>query len=201
MVFTQDQIDGLLPCEAETPPLPMSQIMFTMYRQNRAVTAASIQGLLMRPGGPRSPPQCDPNWASKQGPLPTAPASVNVRNGGDFSSSGGGPGRGRGRGRGGGESEATRVLNSLACLVPPSGGSRMVDVGVVDGSAPTSETHSVTTWARITILSVNAPGSPGPAGTITIRRECGESEQDATAGVAGRCRAVGLLSTRPVLIQ
>ena len=80
----------------------------------------------------------------------------------------------------------------------------MVDVGIVDGSAPTSETHSVTTWARITILSVNAPGPPvpsGPPGTITIRRECGESEQDATADVAGRCRAVGLLSTRPVLMQ
>jgi len=192
MVFTQDQIDGLLPCEAETPPpLPMSQIMFTMYRQNRAVTAASIQGLLMRPGGPRNPPRCDPNWASKQGPLPTAPASVNVRNGGDFGFGGGGRGGRRGR-----ESEATRVLSSLACLVPPSGGSQMVDVGIVDGSAPTSETHSVTTWARITIVSVNSF-----ARTITIRRECGESEQDATAGVAGRCRAVGLLSTRPVLMQ
>jgi hypothetical protein len=71
-----------------------------------------------------------------------------------------------------------------------------VDVGIVDGSAPSSGAHSVTTWARIRVVRVDSA-----AQTITIQRECGESEQDATPGVAGRCRAVGLLSTRPVLMQ
>jgi hypothetical protein len=71
-----------------------------------------------------------------------------------------------------------------------------VDVGIVDGSTPSSGPHSVTTWARVRVVVVNLL-----AQTITIQRECGESEQDATAGVAGRCRAVGLLSTRPVLMQ
>jgi hypothetical protein len=160
-------------------------------------TAPWIRGLLKQPIGggiwtckPVSswcsstpgPPSPAPPPAGPLGPLPTAPASVNVRNGGFFM--GIGPG-----------SAAGMVLNSLACLGPPN---RLgpVDVGIVSGSAPTSGPHSVATWARITVVGVSLT-----AQTITIRRDCGESEQDATPGVAGRCRAVGLLSTRPVLMQ
>ncbi len=110
----------------------------------------------------------DPRWYTKMGPLPAAPAgTINVQNGGGFAG------------------------------IPYAALSRLqaVDVGIVSGPAPTSGTHSVTTWARVTVVGVNSA-----AGTITIRRECGESEQDATP-VAGRCRVAGLLSTRPVLME
>jgi hypothetical protein len=193
MVFAQGQINQTLPCETQTT-LTMSQIGVTGFG-NMLATAPWIRGLLMQWGGggwyckpvstywcsgPPGPSSVGP--AGPLGPLPTAPAGVNVRNGGAFMGSG--PG-----------SATWWVLRSLACLGPPTR-QGPVDVGIVGGSAPTSGPHSVATWARITVVGVSLT-----AQTITLRRDCGESERDATPGVAGRCRAVGLLSTRPVLMQ
>ncbi len=194
LVFTQNQIQGV-PCETQTT-LTMNQIGVTRFLPNTPATTPWIRGLLRlglggsgpcRPvsswcGSTPGPPSPAPPPAGPLGSLPTAPVSVNVQNGSAFT--GIGPG-----------SAAWMVLTSLRCLGPPN---RLtpVDVGIVDGSTPTSGPHSVTTWARVRVVNVNPF-----ANTITIQRECGESERDATPGVAGRCRAVGLLSTRPVLVQ
>ncbi len=175
LAFAACQIDaGGLPCGTNT--LMMSNatddnVGFTVY-SNQQANGPSIQKLLMTGSGKNA--KCDPNFCKTEN-LPTAPADIKLQNGNDLTN----------------ENSAKSVYDSLTCL-----DGMTVDVGIVDapcsGTNPQfSGTHSIITWARITIVSVDST-----AKTITIRRECGPTDPD-----PGRCLAVGLLSSKPVLVQ
>jgi hypothetical protein len=175
LAFAACQIDaGFLPCGTNT--LMMSNatednVGFTVYSSKQA-NGPSIQKLLMTGSGKNA--KCDPNFCATEN-LPTAPADIKLQNGNDLTN----------------ENSATSVYTSLSCLVGMTVVAGIVDAPCTGTNPQFSGQHSIITWAKITILAVDSA-----AKTITIRRECGPSDPD-----AGRCRAVGLLSTRPVLVQ
>ncbi len=172
----------LPPCgDSTTTPYNATDdnVGFTIYDPQKQGNGPGIQGLIMQKvGGVWT---CKPPGVVCSSGIATGTqADIKVQNGADLGSKGGGA-----------NGDGAKVYDSLECLKDLP-----IDVGIVDVPCPGGNpnfrgTVPLVGFARITITDVDKV-----AKTISVYRDCGAVENK-----PGRCRAFGLLSNKPVLVQ
>ena len=152
LAFASGQIDADLPCGSPRT-IRADQVGLTVYSA-QPPSAPSIQSLLMTRSGRRGGWQCDRNYGRRES-LPTAPASVGLQSGDALS--------------------WVAMGGALSCLDGQRADVAIVDAPSYGGSPSFAGTHSVVTWARVTISNVD-PATQ----TMRIRRGPGPGTPEAT---------------------